>query len=247
MKKLLAGLAFVGALSGGAAFATERTFNAVYNVQWRGVSAGEFKFQLKADTDSYEASAQRRASGWARSMVKDSQDYTYTSRGAVVNGALRPAAYQHQGGKRNRVVNVAFSAADAVTSANPAMGMGNPPATRDQRAGTMDQVSAIASMVVAQGDPCNRTIRVYMDGRSRFDFVMRPNGTQRVNSRAFQGEAVRCAVQFRPIAGFSDPQEAAGMTFLFAKQANGLQAPLRIEMPTDDGLIVLEAKSFQAG
>jgi hypothetical protein len=111
----------------------------------------------------------------------------------------------------------------------------------------MDQVSAIASMVVAQGDPCNRTIRVYMDGRSRFDFVMRPNGTQRVNSRAFQGEAVRCAVQFRPIAGFSDPQEAAGMTFLFAKQANGLQAPLRIEMPTDDGLIVLEAKSFQAG
>ena len=48
-----------------------------------------------------------------------------------------------------------------------------------------------------------------MDGRSRFDFVMTPNGNVNVNSRAYQGPGVRCRVQFRPIAGFGDPQEAA--------------------------------------
>ena len=47
-----------------------------------------------------------------------------------------------------------------------------------------------------------------MDGRARFDFVLTPNGNVTINSRAYQGPGVRCRVQFRPIAGFGDPQEA---------------------------------------
>ena len=48
------------------------------------------------------------------------------------------------------------------------------------------------SAETASGDPCTRTIRVYMDGRSRFDFVLTPNGRVNVNTAAYQGEALRC-------------------------------------------------------
>jgi hypothetical protein len=71
---------------------------------------------------------------------------------------------------------------------------------------------------------------------------MTPNGTVNVDSRAYRGSAVRCSVQFRPIAGFGDPQEAATLTFLLARTDNGY-APIRIEMPTDGvGVVRLEAK-----
>jgi hypothetical protein len=98
-------------------------------------------------------------------------------------------------------------------------------------------------MITASGDPCQRTIRVYMDGRSRFDFVLTPNGRVNVNTPAYRGEALRCRVEFRPIGGFSDPQETEVLTFLFAPTPSGMYAPVRIEMPTDDvGIARLEAR-----
>jgi hypothetical protein len=99
-------------------------------------------------------------------------------------------------------------------------------------------------MVIAQGDPCSRTVPVYLDGRSRFDFVFRPNGQVAVNNSAYQGQALRCSVDFRPIAGFSDPQQAATLTFLFARTSSGMYAPIRIQMPSDNGLVTLEARQI---
>ncbi|MBL8559137.1 MAG: DUF3108 domain-containing protein [Hyphomonadaceae bacterium] len=226
-----------------------RSFNIVYSVSGKGIQAGDFNFGVKFEGDSYEATASRRMTGLVRTLVGSGQDYRYSSRGQVTAQGLKPVAYRHQGGKRNRVVDVNFAGGAPVTTANPVMGMGNPPATDAQKAGAIDQVAAIASMVSATGDPCGRTIRVLMDGRSRFDFVMSANGRVNVNTRAYRGSAIRCSVQYRPIAGFPDPQTPATLTFLFAPTSNGLYAPIRIEMPTDVeqiGVAVLEARSFTA-
>lgn len=225
--------------------APTRQLQALFNVHARGVDAGEFSYTFAQTGGSYEATARRRATGLARMLVGDDQDYSYSSRGAVnADSSLQPAAYQHRGGKRNRLVRATFSANDIVTSSEPRMGMGNPPATQAQRRGAIDQLSAIASMVVAQGDPCARTVRVYMDGRSRFDFVMTPNGRVNIDTAGYRGEVLRCRVQFTPIAGFSDPQEAAVLTFLFAPTQAGMFAPVRIEMPSDDGMVILEARQL---
>jgi hypothetical protein len=226
-----------------------RSFNVVYSVSGKGIQAGDFNFGVKFEGDAYEATASRRMTGLVRTLVGSAQDYRYSSRGQVTAQGLKPTAYRHQGGKRNRVVDVTFAGGAPVTTANPVMGMGNPPATDAQKAGAIDQVAAIASMVSATGDPCGRTIRVLMDGRSRFDFVMSANGRVNVNTRAYRGAAIRCSVQYRPIAGFPDPQTPATLTFLFAPTSNGLYAPIRIEMPTDVeqiGVAVLEARSFTA-
>lgn len=245
-------LAGLGLLTlGGAASAQapgDRRLEAAFNVTARGVAAGEFTYSFAQTGQSYEANATRRLSGLARLAMGRSQDYTYSVRGAVAaNGALRPTAYQHQGGRRNRLVNAAFTATDVVTTAEPHMGMGNPAATPAQRRGVIDQLTAIASLITATGDPCTRTLNVYMDGRSRFDFVLTANGEVDVNTPAYRGRAIRCSVQFRPIAGFSDPQTAETLTFLFARTPSGLNAPIRIEMPTDNdqvGIVRLDARQL---
>ncbi len=248
MKTFAAALAGLGLaiLAGSAAAQTQpqRQFEATYSVFARGVQAGDFNYRFSQTGNAYQVNASRRLTGLARTLMGDRQDYTYSARGAVAaNGALQPSAYTHRGGRRGRVVNAAFSAEDVVTTAEPAMGMGNPPATAAQRRGVVDQITAIASLITSSADPCARTIRVYMDGRSRFDFVLTPNGRVNVNTPAYRGEALRCRVEFRPIAGFSDPQEAEQLTFLFAPTPSGMYAPVRIEMPTDDvGVARLEAR-----
>jgi len=220
-----------------------RQFEGAYSVFARGINAGEFTYRFSQSGAAYEASASRRLTGLARSLMGDRQDYDYSVRGAASANGLRPATYQHRGDRRDLLVHATFSARAVVTTAVPEMGMGNPPATQAQRRGTVDQITAIAAMITASGDPCRRTIPVYMDGRSRFDFVLTPNGRVEVNTPAFRGEAVRCSVEFRPIAGFSDPQESQQLTFLFAPTPSGMYAPLRIEMPTDDvGVARLEAR-----
>lgn len=219
-------------------------FSLVYDIHAKGMVVGEYHYAVTRDGADYEARADQKATGLARAFVNDRQDKTYLARGRVSSdGSLNPGSYRHSGGKKNRVVTTVFSADDAVTTAVPAMGMGDPPATRAQRAGVIDQLSMIYALATPTGDPCERTLKVYLDGAKRFDLVMKPAGTQKVSSRAFKGTARKCTVDFKPIAGFSDPVEPATMTFLLAP-VGGLYAPIKIQMPTDDGLVRLEARSF---
>jgi hypothetical protein len=254
MKTLAAAAALGLAVLAGSATAqtaADRSLDAVFSVHARGIEAGDFTFRFRQIGSSYEASANREMKGWVGAALNRSQDYRYSVRGAVAaDGTLRPAAYEHQGGRRRddrpngRLVRANFSANDVVTTSVPSgMGMGDPPATAEQRRNVIDQITAIAAMVTTSGDPCAQTLRVYMDGRSRFDFVMTPNGRVNIDSRAYQGAGVRCRVQFRPIAGFGDPQEASTLTFLFAQTQSGMWAPITIEMPTDGaGVVRLEAR-----
>jgi hypothetical protein len=216
-----------------------------YNVIVRGVNAGEALYTFGFQGSDYQATARRQITGLARAFLGNSQDFSYSSRGHVQNGQVHPTAYRHEDDRRHRVVEVSFNGDEITTVATPRMGMGHPPATAAQKAGAIDQVSMFVQMLMAQGDPCNRTFRVFMDGRSRFDLVLRPNGTQRVSMSSYRGVAQRCTVQFTPIAGFSDPQEPARLTFLFAT-INGLSVPIVFEMPTGDvGVVRLEARRFQ--
>ncbi len=243
----------MAALAGSATAQTgaNRSFVGTYSVHARGVEAGDFNYRFTQTGSTYQASANREMKGWVGAALNRSQDYRYSVRGMVTaDGALRPTAYEHQGGRRRedrpngRLIRATFTADDVVTTASPGRpNMGDPPATPDQRRNTIDQLTAIAALITANGDPCSRTLRVYMDGRARFDFVMTPNGSVTINSRAFRGPGVRCRVQFRPIAGFGDPQEPATLNFLLARTQSGLYAPVTIEMPTDGvGVVRLEAR-----
>ncbi len=215
-----------------------------YNIS-AGPFTGEASYSFALANGAYEGRSTRRLTGFARTVAGSSQDYSYTVRGTVASdGTVRPSAYQHQGGRRNRIVRTAFTEADAVTTSEPAgLGMGNPPATAAQKAGSIDQVSMFLAMALKRGNPCQGTLRVLMDGRSRVDFVLSPNGSERVSIAGFRGNASRCAVQYRPVAGFPDPVENMTLTFLFAP-VSGVNAPLRIEIPGEDNRVFrLEART----
>lgn len=233
----------------------DRSFDGTYIVIARGVEAGDFTFNFRQTGSSYTATANREMKGWVGAALRRSQDYTYSVNGTVAaDGTLRPSQYQHQGGRQRedrpngRLIRATFTGNDVVTTASPGRpNMGNPPATPEQRRGTIDQLTAIAAMITADGDPCSRTLRIYMDGRSRFDFVFTPNGAVNVSSRAYEGPGVRCRVQFRPVAGFSDPQDPATLNFVFARTPSGMWAPITIEMPADGiGVVRLEARRLTA-
>lgn len=246
------GIGFAGSA---AAQSGERSFDGAYTVIARGIEAGDFTFNFRQSGSSYTATANREMKGWVGAALRRSQDYTYSVNGTVAaDGTLRPSQYQHQGGRRRddrpngRLIRATFTANDVVTTASPGRpNMGDPPATPEQRRGTIDQITAIAAMITADANPCSRTLRIYMDGRSRFDFVFTPNGAVNVSSRAYEGPGVRCRVQFRPIAGFGEPQEPATLSFVFARTPSGMWAPITIEMPADGiGVVRLEARRLTA-
>lgn len=220
-----------------------RSVSIEYNLIARGVNVGTGVYSYNFTDNSYSGSASHRISGLFRNVVGTRQDFNYSVNGSVgSDGRLRPRSYRHQGGKRNRVVNVDFGASAVTTTANPPMGMGVPPATPAQRLNTVDQVTMMASMMTVASDPCNQTVRVLLEGRTRFDLVLRPNGNQNVSLTGFRGSAIRCSVRFTPIAGFPDPMDATNMTFLFAP-TNGVFVPVQIQMPTEEaGIARLEAR-----
>jgi hypothetical protein len=214
-----------------------------YNLIAKGINVGTGVYSYAFSGNSYRGTASHRLTGLARQLVGSRQDFSYSVSGTIdADGDLRPRNYRHQGGKRNRVVTVDFSDRAVTTTANPAMGMGNPPATPAQRLNTVDQVTMMATMMTVAANPCNQTVRVFLEGRTRFDLILRPNGNQNVNLAGFRGSAIRCSVQFNPIAGFPDPMDATTMSFLFAA-TNGVFVPVQIQMPTDEaGIVRLEAR-----
>ena len=214
-----------------------------YDLIARGVNVGTGTYSYSFTDTTYRGTASHRLTGLARQLAGSRQDFTYSVSGVVgADGKLRPRSYRHQGGKRNRVVNVDFGDRAVTTTANPPMGMGVPPATAAQKLNTVDQVSMMASMMVVAANPCTQTVRVFLEGRTRFDLTLTPSGTQNVNLAGYQGRAIRCSVRLTPIAGFPDPMDATNLTFLFAP-TNGVFVPVQIQMPTDDaGIVRLEAR-----
>ena len=250
-KRALIALALFGVVSLCAAASAKtpelRAFKVTYDAIARGVNAGQVSFDFEVDGSTYTARSRRRMIGVAHLLFGESQDFSYFATGDVsATGVVRPSAYRHQGGRNKRSVHATFTENDIITIANPPMGMGRPPATTAQKQGAVDQVSMMLQLLLSRGDPCSQTVRVYMDGRSRFDLEMRPNGQERVALRSFRGAALRCRVEFRPIAGFSDPTPSATLEFLFAPLANGMFMPLQIEMPTEAaGTVTLRASQFE--
>jgi hypothetical protein len=214
-----------------------------YNLIAKGINVGTGTYSYNFSGDTYRATASHRLTGLARQLAGSRQDFNYSVSGVVgADGKLRPRSYRHQGGKRNRVVTVDFGDRAVTTTANPAMGMGVPPASPAQKLNTVDQVTMMASMMTVAANPCNQTVRVFLEGRTRFDLNLSPSGNQNVNLAGFRGSAIRCSVRFTPIAGFPDPMDATNMTFLFAP-TNGVFVPVQIQMPTDEaGIVRLEAR-----
>lgn len=115
--------------------------------------------------------------------------------------------------------------------------------------GVLDPLSAI----VIEGNAasvCPRRLPVF-DGESRFDIVLSPAGTSKVDlgRRSYRGPAIKCSARYVPVAGYRPTKKEVrqmarnkDMHVWFAPLDKGLFVPVRVEVGTPYGKVRAKAR-----
>jgi len=180
-------------------------------------------------------------------------DVLATSRGAVEQGAAKPATFNYvsKSGSKQRTLSADWTGRDVETNATPAFSnMGVPPATRSQRLESADPLTALMRMALAD-QPCSGSARIY-DGKQRYNLNMSRLGAGKLNDdqKAMGLEnPIRCLAKYEKVAGFKPNKTAAeqdavsmrDMTISFARV--GAEGPWVISsLSIDTGLGAAQLK-----
>lgn len=212
------------------------------------VAVAEFKAVLSKE--QYEVSGSGRAAGLSR--IVTSGHARVESRGRISPGAVAPAAYRHELVKKGESdrVRIAF-AGDKVQSVSveppPKPRRDRVPLAEEHFRQVLDPLSAV--MLLSSGEPapdlCNRTLPVF-DGEARYDLELSFKRKDRV--RGLSSPAYVCAIRYRPIAGHRPERSSVkflqsndGMEIWMASVGGKVVAPVRVQVPTPFGSLVLSA------
>lgn len=252
---LLGAALLAGAGAAGAQTAEESTaFQAEYGAYYLGLKLMETSVEASFGPDSYEAHSLYRTGG----LISWAKRYEIASsvRGVTDGERLLPAWFQHRDllGE-DRTTTMAFTPEDIVAVSEPAHGsMGQPPATREQRAGALDLISGIMQVSMNFGDdpawPCGRDVPIF-DGKQRYDLRMAYAGREAAETEAYTGPVVVCQVYYVPVAGY-DPEDwpkehylnTPLTVWLTDSETDDFHVPVRFSYPVGIGTLVIEAKSL---
>jgi len=104
-------------------------------------------------------------------------------------------------------------------------------------------------------EACERTLPVF-NGRQRFDlaFAYSRSDTFHARDGSYSGPAIVCAMRYRPVSGYRPDKDSIrfmaanrDMEVWMAPAGDGMVAPVRIQIRSKLGRLVLEARSFAAG
>jgi hypothetical protein len=215
---------------------------------------GEITLAAQFSDNHYSADTHLQAAGLA-ALFTDFDIRAQVS-GSVETAGPRPSTYSHveRTGSKVRAVDVSFEDNVAASSAEPPFGsMGVPAASRDQRRGVIDPMSAVflLSSNTAPDQPvCSGRIPVF-DGKARYDLRLEHSGREQIRTAAWRGEAIICQVWYEPIAGY-DPEDypsAEELThpltiWLAPFDAGRLHIPVRIHTRAGFGGVTIEARQI---
>lgn len=219
---------------------------------------GKARFSTELQPDTYRITSAVKTTGLADVLVD--YDLGLSATGYVREDGIDTYAYvsQNSDGKKNRRVELTWSASDVAAAVTPAFGnMGDPPATPDQKIDALDPISALINFALEPrdlgADPCGGPIKVF-DGRQLSHLHLEYAGMKNVRSDAWRGEAIECHVTLEKVAGFKERSEPgednlAGINgplrMWLAPLPNGATVPVRIEADTEDiGKVVLQASKL---
>ena len=209
--------------------------------------------QARLDGPRHSLRADFRSAGLA-AMVK-SLNVVAESQGIETAGGMKTWRYWHResDGHKTRRLHMRYGAdAVQVEIEPPLHSMGEPPASQAQRLEAMDPLSALLALTQlprnAAGWRCHGTIRVF-DGKQRYDLALRSLGLSHVRTRAYRGQAEKCAVRYVPIAGYDarevhDPAAYAKPVYMWlATQAGQARAvPVRFSFDAPIGRFIITAR-----
>lgn len=254
-------LVLVAALAVSAAWesAGARALKADYFVAIRGFPVGKAKLRAEIAEESYSVAFSGGVSGLARLFASISAEAQATGR--IGSDRPRTDAYSH--------VWVEDDETETVTMRFNGKGVEDiaiePPIDRPERyvpmtaemkADAVDLVSAFLWPAASAGpDACARTLRL-IDGRRRFNieaaYARMESFSTRRGSRYHR--AVVCALSYEPVAGHRADKplgegflsDGSDMEVWLVSAGGGLVAPVRVQLTTRIGRVVMEATRFEA-
>lgn len=257
-----------GSPSGEAAFAgnslgAANRILAVYRVDLAGFNLGDFRLTTVFSGDGYEMRGEGRFS-ILEGLLYDWRGTT-ASKGKVIGARPEPAMYalNYQGGNKSGQLRISFESGDVTGVQQVPRKRPNPhviPITKEQLQGVFDPMTAAFLYVRSDnpnGDPkvCDQTIPVF-DGEARFDIVLTPKRTvklQKDASTGYSGFAAVCRVKFIPISGYRPDNPGIKLmsetneieVWLVSLPGTGMYVPYRIVLPTMVGYGSATSTSFQ--
>ena len=204
-----------------------------YNGRFLGLRVMKTVLRLGLNADAYLVRSEFRTVGLL-GFFKDAEILA-NAEGARAEEGFAPHAYEHRNlkSKKNRVIKIDFPERVATASVTPGFGEESAFAPEEDRIGALDPISALTSIGYAPGDTCDRTVPVY-DGKQRYDLRLVTQKREKIRTRGWEGEALRCDLYYDPISGF-DPEDLAEpevyerpFQIWFAEIADGHTVPVRL-------------------
>jgi hypothetical protein len=232
-------LALLAALAAGHAHANP--VEADYAVSQMGVTVMDVRITIDQAGESYRLATVSRSRGLGRLFLPREQ--IAEAEGGLRGREVLPARYRTDGewrGTPRRTLMEFVSGVPRLALLEPPEGPDRIPVPPEATAGTIDSLSALLrlSRDVAETGRCDLQGAIF-DGRRRLEWTSRTIGVGPSPVRGISGEALRCALESRLVAGFrrSDDPATAGRP----RQAEAWLAvlgpglpplPLRVEFPS---------------
>ena len=168
----------------------------------------DIKIDERATAQGFDVSARLTSTG-VLAVIKHI-DEVASSRGRVVDGDPRPGTfeYQHLSGKTHRKARTTWMGADVVTTSTPPFaGLGDPPASLEQKLRASDPLTTILrlSLVGSRDALCRRTY-LFFDGKQLYGLEFsnpRAAGPTAQETSLGLANPFRCDARYRQIAGYA--------------------------------------------
>lgn len=214
---------------------------ATYALSQSGIQVMDLRVVVDVTGDRYRLAAVARSHGIGRLFLPREQ--IAEAEGGLAGRDVLPSRYRAEGefrGTLRRTVLEFLGRTPRLAVLEPPDGPERIPVRPDEADGTIDTLSALVSLSrhAAATGRCDLSAAVF-DGRRRLEWSSRTLGTGAPPVPGFSGQALRCALESRLVAGFrrdDDPARAGrprhAEAWLAQFGAGPMPLPLRVEFPS---------------
>jgi hypothetical protein len=244
-------------------FSSDKHITASYRVDVAGLKLGIFKLTTILRGKEYEMRGEGRFQ-LLQGLLYEWKGST-SSQGRFAGGAPRPSLYalKYKGGSKSGQLRMTFDRGAVTDVSVVPTKKPSPhvvPIREGQLSGVLDPMSAaflFARSDNPDGDPgvCNQVVPVF-DGQHRFDLVLTPKRTEKLQknpSTGHAGVAAVCQVKFVPISGYRPDNPGIRLmsqtneieVWLISLPGTDMYVPYRIVLPTVIGYGSATSLSFE--
>ena len=238
-----------------AAYADQIRIASEYNISFAGIPVARSKFSTLINGQSLTVTGSLATAGLA--AVFDSTKATSKSSGLMTKNGIETLSFEldYKSGKRARNTKISFrggNVVDTVLTPERTPHPNDVPLQPGQLDGVVDPFFGSIVWAASPSEVCNRTIKVF-DGVLRINLVMRPSGNEPYVVGNSNGNGIRCAVRYEPVAGHRAKSSAVTYmtqgeraTIVFAALAGtNLYGPVKASIKTKNGTVTIRATKFQ--